>query len=166
MCHQCSETFKEMENTIASLLWTRVNEKLPAPRQYVRPGNLPPSRHLCPQCADIARSLELNIFFNSLEVEIGAYSPHFHDVEITIDCMERMDSFNKWIFISGSGDLLDLCKYLKHKKKKIELWNFRECSNSLLETYADKIHFIDDSFLYKKPIVKVFGFNKEPEGTV
>jgi hypothetical protein len=48
---------------------------------------------------------------------------------------------------------------LKQKGKKIEIWSFKECYNSLLEPYADKIHFIDDAFFYKKPRINVFGFH-------
>ena len=44
-----------------------------------------------------------------------------HDVNITIDCLDRIDTFNKWILMSGDGDFADLCKYLKQRKKKIEI---------------------------------------------
>lgn len=82
-----------------------------------------------------------------------------HDVPITIDCMDRIDTFNKWILMSGDGDFADLCKYLKQKGKRVEIWSFRESCSSTLEMYADNIHFIDNSFFYKKPKVKVFGIN-------
>jgi len=82
-----------------------------------------------------------------------------HDVNITIDCLDKIDKFNKWILMSGDGDFADLCKYLKQRGKRVEIWSFPECYNSVLEMYADKVHFIDDLFFYKKPKVSVFGFN-------
>jgi len=87
------------------------------------------------------------------------YQNSNHDVNITIDCLDRIGAFNKWILMSGDGDFADLCKYLKQKKKKVEIWSFRECYSTALEMYADKVHFIDENFFYKKPKVTVFGFN-------
>lgn len=82
-----------------------------------------------------------------------------HDVGITIDCLDALNTFDKWILMSGDGDFVDLCKYLKNKDKKIEIWSFKNCYNSNLEQYADKIYFIDEQFFYKRPKVAVFGFN-------
>ena len=80
-------------------------------------------------------------------------------VAITVDCMSKINTFDKWILMSGNGDFADLCRYLRQKRKKIEIWSFKECFSSTLEPYADKIHFISDDFLYKSPNVSVFGFN-------
>jgi len=91
-----------------------------------------------------------------------SYRNSNHDVSITVDCMEKIDTFNKWILMSGDGDFIDLCRHLKKKKKKIEIWSFQECYNEALEAYADKVHFIDEQFFYKKPKVTVFGFNWRP----
>lgn len=82
-----------------------------------------------------------------------------HNVSISIDCLDKINTYNKWILMSGDGDFADLCKYLKQKGKKIEIWSFRESYSSTLEMYADKIHFIDNRFYYKKPKVKIFGIN-------
>jgi len=80
-----------------------------------------------------------------------------HDVGLTVDCIAKLDMFDKWILMSGDGDFADLCKFIKQKKKKVEVWSFRECYNSALEPYVDRVHFIDDKFFYKRPNVKVFG---------
>lgn len=87
------------------------------------------------------------------------YQNSNHDVNITIDCIDKIDTFNKWILMSGDGDFADLGKYMKKKKKKVEIWSFKECYSASLEMYADKVHFIDEKFFYKKPKVQVFGFN-------
>jgi len=87
------------------------------------------------------------------------YQNSNHDVNITIDCLDRINTFNKWILMSGDGDFADLCKYLKQRKKKVEIWSFQECYNTALEMYADRVHFIDEQFFYKKPKIAVFGFH-------
>lgn len=85
------------------------------------------------------------------------YQQSNHDVNITIDCMDRIGSFDKWILMSGDGDFADLCRYMKDRGKVIELWGFRESHNSMLEPYVDRMHFIEDEFFFKRPQVSVFG---------
>ena len=83
-----------------------------------------------------------------------------HSIGITIDCIERINTFDKWILIANNGNFSDLCKYLKEKDKKTEIWSYKDCFDSSLEMYADKAYFIDNSmFYYKKPQIRVFGFN-------
>lgn len=95
------------------------------------------------------------------------YKPIYKDsnfcIEITIDCLEKRNTFDKWILMSGEEDFTALCKHLKQKNRQIEVWSFKECYNSSIESYADKIYFIDEKFFYKKPIVKVFGLNWDPK---
>lgn len=85
-----------------------------------------------------------------------------HDILITIDCIDKLDMFEKWIFMSGDGDFLELLKYIKQKGKKVEIWSFKSSYNINLEPYADKIYFIDENLFYKKPKIKVFGPNWAP----
>ena len=86
-----------------------------------------------------------------------------HDVGITVDCMDKINVFSKWILMSGDGDFVELAKYLRQHQKKVEIWSFKGCYNSNLEPYADRIHFIDEDFFFKKPKVSVFGFTFGPE---
>jgi uncharacterized LabA/DUF88 family protein len=86
-----------------------------------------------------------------------------HDVGITIDAVDKINSYSKWILMSGDGDFAELAKYLRQHGKKIEIWSFKECYNSAFEPYADRIHFIDEDFFYKKPRVSVFGFTFGPQ---
>lgn len=88
------------------------------------------------------------------------YKQTNHDVNITIDCLDRINIFDKWILMSGDGDFADLAAYLKKKRKKVEIWSFEESHNAMLEPYADKMKFIDESFFYKKPDIDVFGFKR------
>ena len=97
--------------------------------------------------------------FNPQQAKIR-YTHVSHDVGITVDCIDRIGTFNKWILISGDGDFIELCRYLKKKGKKIEIWCFKQRYNLQLEMYADKIYFIDKAFhLSKHSAVEVFGFN-------
>jgi uncharacterized LabA/DUF88 family protein len=80
------------------------------------------------------------------------------DIEIAVDCMSRLDKFEKWILFSGDGDFLYLCKHIHQLGKKVEIWSFKDCYNTKLDSYADKIHFIDKQFFYKEPKIKVFSF--------
>lgn len=80
-------------------------------------------------------------------------------IPLTIDCISRLDRFDKWILISNNGEFSDLCKYLKEIGKKIELWSFRENYDPALEPYADRRHFIEDDFCMQRPSISVFGAN-------
>jgi len=84
-----------------------------------------------------------------------------HDVAIAVDCLDRIDQFQKWILMSGDGDFVDVCKYLRNKGKKVEIWSFKDCYNPQLEQYADKMYFIGEDFYLKKSRVRVFGFNND-----
>lgn len=90
----------------------------------------------------------------------SVYTDGNHDVRITIDAIDRMSRFDKWILMSGDGDFADLAAYLRALGKIVEIWSFKECYNPALEAHADKMYFVDDSFFYKKPKIRVFGFNR------
>ena len=87
------------------------------------------------------------------------YKQADHDINITIDCLNHMPNFNKWILMSGDGDLADLCKYLRGKGKKVEIWCLKEGYDPKIEPFADKIYFIDENFFFKRANVTVFGIN-------
>jgi len=80
-------------------------------------------------------------------------------INITIDCLEKMWTFDKWILMSNDADFSDLCAHLKQKNKKIEIWSFKDTLHPSLEYYADSIKFIDKALFYEKPHINVFGFN-------
>ena len=82
-----------------------------------------------------------------------------HDVNITIDCLDKLDTYDKWILMSGDGDFIELCKYLRKRGKQVEIWSFKECLNKDIDRYADKISYIDKEFFLKIPKISVFGFN-------
>ena len=74
-----------------------------------------------------------------------------HDMAIAVDCMKNMDSFDKWILMSGDGDFIDLCRHLKKNKKFIEIWAVPGKSfNRQFCNYADSIVFLNDNFFYSK----------------
>lgn len=72
-----------------------------------------------------------------------------HDIAICIDCVSNEDTFDKWILMSGDGDFIDLCKYMKKKGKIVEIWAFPGTSfNRMFCDYADTIKFINEGFFY------------------
>jgi len=83
-------------------------------------------------------------------------------VQIAIDCISKMNRFEKLILMSNNTiGLYDLCKFLKDNGKKIELWCFNYNYDPILEPLVDR-HFIDDDFCMQKPNISVFGANSGP----
>lgn len=77
------------------------------------------------------------------------------DMAICIDCMKSIDTFDKWVLMSGDGDFIDLCKYLKQKGKVIEVWSIPGMSfNKSFCDYVDTIVFLNDKFYYDKDEVR------------
>lgn len=73
------------------------------------------------------------------------------DIAICIDCMRNIEKFDKWVLMSGDGDFIDLCKYLKEKGKYIEVWSLPGLSfNKKFCDYVDLIRFLDHNFFYDK----------------
>ena len=86
-----------------------------------------------------------------------------HVLSIAIDCISRMDRFEKLILMSNNtSGFYDLCKYLKDCGKKVELWSFQENYDPILEPIVDR-HFIDDDFCLQKTNISVFGANDGPD---
>jgi len=76
-----------------------------------------------------------------------------HDMAICIDCMHNIDKFDHWVLMSGDGDFIDLCKYLKEKNKFVEIWSMQGVSfNKNFCNYADTIRFLSNNFFYSKDI--------------
>jgi hypothetical protein len=89
--------------------------------------------------------------------------PVSHVVSIAIDCVSRMDRFDKLILLSNNtSGFYDLCKFLRDNGKKVELWSFQENYDSVLEPIVDR-HFIDDDFCLQKTNISVFGANDGPD---
>lgn len=73
------------------------------------------------------------------------------DMSICIDCISNVDTFDKWVLMSGDGDFIDLCKHLKKLDKFIEVWSLPGVSfNKSFCDYADQIVFMNDKFFYDK----------------
>lgn len=88
------------------------------------------------------------------------YKKSNHDLNMAVECIERMDKFDKLILMSGDGDFSELCAFLKKNGKKIEVWSFKGSYNAELDRYADRIYMIDDEFFMKKSDDKsFFSFN-------
>lgn len=81
-----------------------------------------------------------------------SYKNTDQDIAICIDCMKKIDEFDKWILMSGDGDFIDLCRELKNRKKMVEVWALAGTSfNKRFCDYVDSIQFIGNQFFYKEP---------------
>jgi len=70
-----------------------------------------------------------------------------------------VNNFDKWVLMSGDGDFIDLCRYLKEQNKFVEVWSVKGSSfNKGFCDYADEIKFLGPSFFYDKNSVT----KKEP----
>lgn len=73
------------------------------------------------------------------------------DMAICIDCLTNINSFDKWVLMSGDGDFIDLCKHLKKLDKFIEVWSLPGVSfNKSFCDYADQIVFMNEKFFFDK----------------
>jgi len=73
------------------------------------------------------------------------------DMAICIDCMRNIDNFDKWVLMSGDGDFIDLCRYLKSKNKIVEVWALSGVSfNRNFCDYVDSIKFIGKNYFYER----------------
>lgn len=90
---------------------------------------------------------------------LDRWSPDI-SVLITMDCLMKKDSFDKWILMSNNGSFSEICKYLKAIGKKVEVWEFRNMFDSKLKDFSDNLYYVEDEFCFEKNVHK-FGFNKE-----
>lgn len=66
------------------------------------------------------------------------------DVEITINAIDQMDTYDEFILCSGDGDFVKLLKYLKgHRKKTIVVAPKKRLSDILAKT-ANRVIFLED----------------------
>jgi uncharacterized LabA/DUF88 family protein len=92
--------------------------------------------------------------------------PVNHSVSIAIDCLDKIDAFDRWVLMSGDGEFAPLCKYVKEKGKTVEVWGFQENHDTALDPYVNRVRYIGGSFFYRKPQIAVFGFNNLGEGSL
>lgn len=77
------------------------------------------------------------------------YTGTDQDMAIAVDCMKQINKFDKWVLMSGDGDFIDLCKYLKEQGKTVDVWSVKGASfNKKFCDYVDTIHFLNESFFY------------------
>lgn len=112
----------------------------------------------------IGYNLKIKNSTKTIRGKKAVYRYSNQDVAITVDCMDKLQSFDKWILMSGDGDFADLAAYLKKHGKQVEIWSFKRSYNPWLEPYADRLYFIENNFFYKKPKINVFGFNRGIDG--
>jgi uncharacterized LabA/DUF88 family protein len=101
-------------------------------------------------------SLNYNLSIKQASIGYSAggnriYKGTDQDMAICIDCMKNIDNFDRWVLMSGDGDFIDLCSYLKKHNKTIEVWSIPGTSfNKRLCDYVDMIFFLNDNFFYNR----------------
>jgi uncharacterized LabA/DUF88 family protein len=104
----------------------------------------------------LLRSLSYELIIKQAQIGYSTdgqriYKGTDQDLAICIDCMRNIDKFDKWVLMSGDGDFIDLCKYLKANKKVVEIWSMPGVSfNKRFCDYADMIHFLNENFFYSR----------------
>ena len=66
------------------------------------------------------------------------------DVELTIDALDNIDSYDCFVLVSGDGDFVKLVKYLKGKRKKTVIIAPSERLSWNLEKTANQVIYLDD----------------------
>ena len=89
-----------------------------------------------------------------LECPAGGYTSDPHpltrrsqkgvDVGIATLALTHLDSYDTLMLSSGDGDLLDAVKFVSDSGKEIELAVFRSGVATELQSWADRIYWIDD----------------------
>lgn len=104
---------------------------------------------------DLLTSLQYKLVIKQASISyskggIRLYKNTDQDMAICIDCMKNIDNFDKWVLMSGDGDFIDLCKYLKTKNKIVEVWSMPGVSfNKNFCDYVDQITFLNKNFFYE-----------------
>jgi len=64
-------------------------------------------------------------------------------VELTIDALDGLDSYDVFVLMSGDGDFVKLIKYLKGKKKTVIIAPSDRLSTNL-EEVANQMIYLED----------------------
>lgn len=70
------------------------------------------------------------------------------DVGITIDAIDKIDTYDTFVLVSGDGDFSYLLEYLKGKGKTTVVLTFEQNTSRLLYDSADELHFLTSRILY------------------
>ena len=70
------------------------------------------------------------------------------DVGITVDAMDKINTYDTFILLSGDGDYHLLLEHLKKKGKRIEVYTFRHSASALLNRSADAIFYLSENEIF------------------
>lgn len=65
-------------------------------------------------------------------------------MELTIDALDGLDSYDVFVLMSGDGDFTKLVKYLKGKKKKTVIIAPSDRLSNTLEEAANQVIYLED----------------------
>jgi hypothetical protein len=87
----------------------------------------------------------------TMRFEKGVNKP-FHtdwDVGITIDSLEKIDSYDTFILASGDGDYTPLLAKLRERNKRIEIYTFQGSMARILHEVADRVCYLTATDTYQ-----------------
>jgi uncharacterized LabA/DUF88 family protein len=139
-------------NKIKEHFYSRKDETIVDMVAYTARSNEPSSKGY--NFENLLKSLGYTLSSKIATVVIRSDGKKFYkgtdqDMSICVDCMKRIDEFDKWVLMSGDGDFIDLCDHLKTNNKAVEIWSLPGLSfNKKLCDYADSVHFLNENFFY------------------
>jgi len=71
------------------------------------------------------------------------------DVGITIDAIDKIDTYDTFVLASGDGDFVQLLEYLRAKGKRTIVLSFKKTTARLLYSTADELHVLEESIVFR-----------------
>jgi len=72
------------------------------------------------------------------------------DVELAIDVVRKMDTFDTFVLVSGDSDFAPLLEFLNEKGKTVEVVSFRSGFSEKLRPHCMAVRFLDMESIYNK----------------
>lgn len=130
-------------------------EKIPSKAVYL---DIHPGHTFCEFIETKKKKLNYFKFLNQLSFKVrhkpvgrvydATSGQHRHkcnfDVELTIDALDGLDSYDVFVLMSGDGDFTKLVKYLKGKKKKTVIIAPSDRLSNTLEEAANQVIYLED----------------------
>jgi len=72
------------------------------------------------------------------------------DVELVVDVVRKIDTFDTFVLVSGDSDFAPLLEFLNEKGKTVEIVFFRSGFSEKLRPYCMSVRFLDIESVYSK----------------
>ncbi|GAH45318.1 unnamed protein product [marine sediment metagenome] len=72
------------------------------------------------------------------------------DVELVVDVVRKMDTFDTFVLVSGDSDFAPLLEFLNEKGKTVEVISFKSGFSEKLRPFCMSVRFLDIESVYIK----------------